>query len=128
MADVRKDTEGIPKAAVFEHSAHEVHRSAVTAADGSYPANTDSAINSDGWEVVDYDIEVTAIEGEEASIEVAPIYWNPLAEKWFKGESDFLTATGTYRLRAEARGAYTFLAVESFTGDSFSLNVWSSKS
>lgn len=128
MANVRKDSNGIPKAAVFEHNSYETHRTSVTTVDSTYPVNTNNGIESDGWEVIDFDIEVVSITGDDPSIEVAPIYWNPSAEKWFKGESEFLTETGNFRLRAESRGSIAYLAVESFVGTNFSINVWTSKS
>lgn len=128
-ANVARDASGIPKRAVFEHESTAAHRSGVTSVDGSDPADTSGAVDSEGWEVVDFDIDVT-LGGTDPVAEVAPIYYNSVAEAWFKGESVFISETGKYRVRCEARGSFVFLKLISLDGTTptIDMDVWSSLS
>jgi len=127
MANVRIDENGVAKGVVFEHTAPAVHRSNVTAADGSDPGASSAGVDAAGYEAVDFDLDVT-LGGTDPLVEVAPIYFDATADAWFQGESAFFTATGRYRVRAEARGAITYLKVVALTGTSptLDLDAWAS--
>ncbi len=124
MANVRIDANGVPKGAVWEQTAPLAHRTSVTAADGADPASS-AGIVTDGYECVDFDLDVT-LGGTSPMVEVAPIYYDATAAAWFRGGSMFFTATGRYRVRAQARGAATYLKVVALTGTSptLALNAW----
>ena len=126
MANVRIDANGVPKGVVWEQATPAAHRSSVTAADGADPASS-AGIVTDGYEAVDFDIDVT-LGGTNPMVEVAPIYYDATASAWFRGASMFFVATGKYRVRALARGASTYLKVVALTGTSptLSLNAWAS--
>lgn len=128
MANVRIDANGVPKGAVWEQTAPVAHRTSVTAADGSDPASS-AGIATDGYQAVDFDIDVT-LGGTDPMVEVAPIYYDATASAWFRGASAFFTATGKYRVRAEARGALAYLKVVALTGTSptLALNAWAALS
>ena len=129
MANVRIDNNGVPKGAVFELTAPAAHRTSVTAVDGSEPGSVASGVNADGYAHVDFDIDVT-LGGTDPMVEVAPLFYDATSTHWFRGESAYFTATGRYRLRADARGAVVFLQVVSLTGTSptLSLSAWASLS
>jgi predicted ATPase len=80
-------------------------------------------------EHIDFDVDVT-LGGAAPLVEVTPLYYGATADAWFRGESAFFTATGRYRLRAEARGARVFLAVTALEGDTptLDLDAWASLS
>ncbi len=128
MPNVRIDDNGVPKAAVFEHTASVVHRSSVTAVDAVDPDLEDS-LDASGFEHVDFDLDVT-LGGTDPLVEVTPLYYGATADAWFRGESAYFTDTGRYRLRVEARGARVFLAVTALEGDTptLDLDAWASLS
>ena len=125
MANVRIDANGVPKAPVFEQSTPVAHRTGVTAADGSDPANASDGIDCAGFEAVDFDLDVT-LGGTGPMVEVAAIHYDATANAWFAGESAFLTANGRYRLRSHVRGATVYLKVVALTGTTptLDLDVW----
>ncbi|MEI7925826.1 MAG: hypothetical protein WCI61_06535 [Chloroflexota bacterium] len=127
MADVRLDHNGVAKGAVIELTAPVAHRSGVTAADGGEPGSTSLGVNADGYQHIDFDVDVT-LGGTLPMVEVAPLFYDATAAHWFRGESSYYTATGRHRLRVEARGGVVFLQVVSLTGTSptLSLSVWAS--
>ena len=127
MADVRLDDNGVPKGAVIELTAPVLHRDEVTAADGDEPEAASDGVNAEGYQHIDFDIDVT-LGGTTPMVEVAPLFYDATAEHWFQGESAFYTATGRHRLRVEARGGIVFLQVVSLTGTSptLSLSAWAS--
>lgn len=129
MANVRIDQNGVPKHAVFEQTAPVVHRSGVTAVDGSDPVGATSGVASDGYAAVDFDVDVT-LGGTNPMVEVAPIYHDATSNTWFRGESAFFTSSGRYRVRAETRGATVYLKVLALTGTSptLSMSAWASLS
>ena len=129
MANVRIDSNGVPKGAVVETTAPAAHRSGVTAVDGSDPGSTSLGVNADGYQHVDFDISVT-LGGTNPMVEVAPLFYDATAALWFRGDSAYYTATGRYRLRVEARGTIVFLQVVALTGTSptLSLSAWASLS
>jgi len=127
VADVRLDDNGVPKGAVIELTAPVAHRSAVTAADGGEPASVADGVDAEGYQHVDFDIDVT-LGGTTPMVEVAPLFYDATAAHWFLGESAYYTATGRHRLRVEARGGVVFLQVVALTGTSptLSLSAWAS--
>lgn len=129
MVDVRIDANGIPKAEVFEQTTPVLHRSGVTAVDASDPASPASGVDAAGYRFVDFDVAVT-LGGTEPLLEVAPLFYDATAAQWFRGPSTFITVTGRYRVRVDARGATTYLAVVGLSGMSptLSLSAWSSRS
>ena len=128
MTDVRLDSNGVPKAAVFEASTPVVHRISVTAVDSSEPS-VSAGVDASGFEFVDFDLDVT-LGGTTPAVEVAPLHYDATAAHWFRGASTLFTASGRYRFRVEARGGVVFLDVVALTGTSptLSLNVWASLS
>jgi hypothetical protein len=128
MANVRIDANGVPKGAVWEQTVPVAHRTNVTAADGADPAPA-AGVATEGYEVVDFDLDIT-LGGANPAVEVAPIYYDATADAWFRGASTTYSATGRYRLRAEARGALAYLKVLALTGTSptLALNAWASMS
>lgn len=127
MANVRIDSNGIKKGDVFDHTSPVAHRTSVTAADGADPASVTAGIDGDGYGAVDFDVDVT-LGGTNPLVEVAPIYYDATASAWFRGESAFFSQSGRYRVRAETRGAVSYLKVVSLTGTSptLALNAWAS--
>ena len=99
----------------------------MTAVDGSDPASVAAGIDGDGCGAVDFDVDVT-LGGTNPLVEVAPIYYDATANAWFRGESAFFAQSGRYRVRAETRGAVSYLKVISLTGASptLALNAWAS--
>lgn len=128
MPNVRIDENGVPKAAVFEQSAPTAHRTGVTAVDSADP-EVEDALDAAGFAHIDFDVDVT-LGGADLLVEVTPLYYGATADAWFRGESAFFTATGRYRLRADARGARVFLAVTALEGDTptLDLDAWASLS
>ncbi len=129
MANVRIDSNGVPKGAVFETTAPAAHRSSVTAVDSGQPGSTSAGVNAEGYAHVDFDIDVT-LGGTDPMVEVAPLFHDATAGNWFRGESSYFTASGRYRLRVEARGTIVYLQVVSLTGTAptLSLSAWASLS
>lgn len=129
MANVRIDSNGIPKGAVFDQTAPVLHRNAVTTPDLADPASAAGGLATDGYLAADFDIEVT-LGGADPLVEVVPLFYNPVAAAWFRGDAAFFTESGRYRLRAETRGAAVFLKVAALTGGSptLQLSAWASLS
>ena len=129
MANVRIDSNGVPKGAVFETTAPAAHRTNVTAVDSGEPGSTSAGVNAEGYALVDFDVNVT-LGGTNPMVEVAPLFYDVTAAHWFRGESSYFTASGRYRLRVEARGTIVYLQVVSLTGTAptLSLSAWASLS
>lgn len=125
MADVRLDENGVPKGAVVELTAPVAHRSGVTAADGGEPGALSDGVDAEGYQHVDFDLDVT-LGGTNPMVEVAPLFHDATAGHWFRGDSAYYTGSGRYRLRVEARGGVVFLQVVALTGTSptLSLSAW----
>ena len=125
MANVRIDANGVPKAPVYEQATPVLHRSGVTTVDASDPEDAVDGIDCAGFEVVDFDLDVT-LDGTGPMVEVAAIHYDATADAWFAGESAFLTASGRYRFRSHVRGATVYLKVVALTGDTptLDLDVW----
>jgi hypothetical protein len=128
LANVRIDANGAPKGAVWEQTVPVAHRGNVTAADGADPAQAGGVV-TEGYEVVDFDLDVT-LGGTNPTVEVAPIHYDATAAAWFRGASTTYSASGRFRVRATARGALTYLKVIALTGTTptLALNAWASMS
>lgn len=70
MPNVRIDDNGVPKSPVFEQATPIAHRTAVTTVDAGDP-NTEDAVNAEGYEHVDFDLDVT-LGGTDPLLEVTP--------------------------------------------------------
>jgi hypothetical protein len=118
----------VPKGAVWEQTVPVAHRTNVTAADGADPAPS-AGVVAEGFEVIDFDLDIT-LGGTNPAVEVAPLYYDATAAAWFRGAPTTYSATGRYRLRANVRGALTYLKVIALTGTSptLALNAWASLS
>ena len=121
MANVRLDANGVPKGPVYECQTPILHRSGVTQADASDPADASGAVDSDGYRCCRFDVELTGTV-TEATVQV--LFWNGTAAKWFGGASYQFTAGGRYALAiADARGAKLYLKVKSLSGTNPSLTA-----
>lgn len=129
MANVRIDSNGVPKGAVVELTAPAAHRASVTAVDGGEPGSVALGVNAEGYQHIDFDLDIT-LGGTTPMVEVAPLFYDATAAHWFLGESAYYTATGRHRLRVGARGGVVFLQVVALTGTSptLSLSAWASLS
>ena len=121
MANVRIDENGVPKGPVYEHTTPAMHRSGVTAVDGSDPGDTSGAVDCAGYRQCRFDITVTGVGF--TSLEVQAIFWNARQSLWFAGGSRKFTSTGQHALVVDVQGSYVFLKVTAFSGTSFSLSV-----
>src|SRR5689334_20583412 len=124
MTDVRLDSNGVPKAAVFDAATPVVHRSGVSAVDVSEP-DVEDGVDASGYERIAFDLDIT-LGGTTPGVEVAPTFYDATADHWFRGDSAFYGVNGRYRLDVEARGALVFLEVVALTGTSptLDLDVW----
>ena len=121
MANVRIDENGLPKGPVYEHTTPVVHRTGITAVDGSDPVDTSGAVNCAGYHQCRFDITLSGTGF--TSLEVQAIFWNSRHSPWFAGGSRKFTSTGQHALVADAQGSYVFLKVIAFSGTSFSLSA-----
>jgi hypothetical protein len=128
MPNARIDDNGVPKAAVYEHTTPVLHRDGVDAVDAGDPDEAD-AVDAAGFEHVDFDLDVT-LGGDDPLLSVVPLYYSAGADGWFGGDAAYFTESGRYRLRVAARGARVFLAVAALDGDepTLDLDVWASLS
>ena len=132
MADVRIDTRGVPKAPVYEEAATVLHRQALTAPDGSDPADAGVGVDCAGFRRVRFDVDAGGSTGLTA-LNVQILNWNAAAGKYFRGAArEFsdaeLAANAVPALEAEVRGARVFLKVVSATAGSLLLNVYATPS
>ena len=121
MANVRLDANGLPKGFVYEPTAPTVHRSNVTAVDAGNPVGAAGAVDCTGYEQCRFDITITGTGFQ--SLEVQCLFWNSRQSAWCSGGSRSFTATGTYALVVDARGAIIYLKVTAFSGTSFTFNA-----
>jgi hypothetical protein len=121
MANVRIDANGLPKGLVYEASYPAVHRSGITAVDASNPPDTSGAVDCTGYECARFDIGITGTSFQ--SLDVQVLFWNARQGVWCGGGSRRFTATGTYALVVDARGAMIFLKVTAFSGTSFNFSA-----
>ena len=121
MSNVRIDQNGIPKGPVYDPLAPVLHRSAVTAVDSADPVDTSGAVDCAGYRECRFDITIAGTGF--TSLEVAALFWNSGQSKWFTGASRIFTAIGQHALAVEARGAFVYLKVVTFSGTTFSLSA-----
>ncbi|MDA0271114.1 MAG: hypothetical protein DWG83_01830 [Chloroflexi bacterium] len=129
MARVRLDENGVPKGAVVEQVAAALHRSGVDGVDEGDPVSPSDGVDASGFAFVDFDLDV-ALGGDDPLLEVTPLFFDGVAEAWFRGPPSFFVESGRFRVRVEARGAVVFLAVTALEGDepTLDLDVWASVS
>jgi len=124
MANVRIDSQGVPKGPVYEEMTPILHRSDLTAADPSDPTSASDGVDCSGYRNVRF--ELTALK-------VQLLVWDVTAGKYFRGgehsfDQEELAANPIPSLEAEVRGATVFLKVVSATAASLSISVYASLS
>lgn len=132
MANVRIDSQGVPKGPVYEETMPILHRSGLTAADPLDPTSASAGVDCGGYRNVRFDLDTSGSTGLTA-LKVQLLVWDATAGKYFRGgEYSFgqaeLAANPIPSLEAEVRGATVFLKVVSATATSLSLSVYVSLS
>jgi hypothetical protein len=132
VANVRIDSQGVPKGPVYEGTTPVLHRSGLTAADPSDPTSVGEGLDCTGYRNVRFDVDTSGSIGLTA-LKVQLLAWDSTAGKYFRGaERSFgqgeLAANPIPSLEAEARGATVFLKVVSATATSLSVSVYASLS
>jgi hypothetical protein len=132
VANVRIDSQGVPKGPVYEETTPIRHRSGLTAADPSDPTSASAGVDCGGYRNVRFDLDTSGSTGLTA-LKVQLLVWDATASKYFRGgEYSFgqaeLAANPIPSLEAEVRGATVFLKVVSATATSLSLSVYVSLS
>jgi len=132
VANVRIDSQGVPKGPVYEETTPIVHRSGLTAADSSDPTSASAGVDCSGYRNVRFDLDTSGSTGLTA-LKVQLLVWDATAGKYFRGcERSFsqaeLAVNPIPSLEAEVRGASVFLKVVSATVASLSISVYASLS
>lgn len=132
MANVRIDSQGVPKGPVYEETTPILHRSDLTTADPSDPTSASDGLDCSGYRSVRFDVDTSGSTNLTA-LKVQLLVWDATAGKYFRGgERSFgqeeLTANPIPSLEAEVRGATVFLKVVSATAASLSISVYASLS
>jgi hypothetical protein len=132
VANVRIDSQGVPKGPVYEETTPIRHRSGLTAADPSDPTSASAGVDCGGYRNVRFDLDTSGSTGLTA-LKVQLLVWDATAGKYFRGgEYSFgqaeLAANPIPSLEAEVRGATVFLKVVSATATSLSISVYVSLS
>ena len=132
MANVRIDSQGVPKGPVYEETTPILHRSDLTAADPSDPTSASDGLDCTGYRSIRFDVD-TSGSTDLTALKVQLLVWDATAGKYFRGgERSFgqeeLTANPIPSLEAEVRGATVFLKVVSATAASLSISVYASLS
>ena len=132
MANVRIDSQGVPKGPVYEETTPILHRSDLTAADPSDPTSASEGLDCSGYRNVRFDVDTSGSTGF-TSLKVQLLVWDATAGKYFRGgersfDQEELTANPIPSLEAEVRGATVFLKVVSATAASLSISVYASLS
>ncbi len=120
MTNVRIDENGLSKAPVYDPTAPLLHRSAVTAVEGSDPAES-AGIDTSGYEEARFDVDIGGTGF--TSLEVQVLFWSSRLSQWFGGGKRLFTGTGRHATTAMCRGQKIYLKVTAFTGTSFTLNA-----
>ena len=128
MANVRIDSQGVPKGPVYEETTPILHRSGLTAADPSDPTSASAGVDCSGYRNVRFDVD-TSGSANLTALKVQLLVWDATAGKYFRGsERSFgqeeLAANAIPSLEAEVRGATVFLKVVSATAASLSISVY----
>lgn len=131
MADVRIDSQGVPKGPVYEWTAPVLHRQ-VTAVDSADPTAKSQGVDGSGYRRTRFDIDTTA-STDLTALTVQLLVWNDTAGRYFGGAvREFsqaeLAASPVPSLEAEVRGATTFLKVTAATATSLSLSIYAALS
>jgi hypothetical protein len=132
VANVRIDSQGVPKGPVYEVTTPILHRSGLTAADPSDPTSTSEGVDCSGYRNIRFDVD-TSGSIDLTALKVQLLVWDATAGKYFRGgERSFsqqeLAANPVPSLEAEVRGATVFLKVVSATAASLSISVYASLS
>ncbi|MDP2948696.1 MAG: hypothetical protein Q8P22_04080 [Chloroflexota bacterium] len=132
MANVRIDSQGVPKGPIYEETTPILHRSGLTAVDAADPTSASQGLDCAGYRNVRFDVDTTGSSGLTA-LKVQLLVWNATSGKYFRGaERSFaaadLAANPIPSLEAEVRGAIVFLKVVSATATSLVVSVYASLS
>jgi hypothetical protein len=132
VANVRIDSQGVPKGPVYEETTPILHRSGLTAADPSDPTSASAGVDCSGYRNIRFDVD-TSGSANLTALKVQLLVWDATAGKYFRGsERSFgqeeLAANAIPSLEAEVRGATVFLKVVSATAASLSISVYASLS
>jgi hypothetical protein len=128
VANVRIDSQGVPKGPVYEETTPILHRSGLTAADPSDPTSASAGVDCSGYRNIRFDVD-TSGSANLTALKVQLLVWDATAGKYFRGsERSFgqeeLAANAIPSLEAEVRGAAVFLKVVSATAASLSISVY----
>ncbi len=132
MANVRIDSQGVPKGPVYEETTPVLHRGGLMAADASDPTSASEAVDCTGYRNVRFDVD-TSGSTDLTALEVQLLVWDATAAKYFRGgersfDQEELAANPIPSLEGEVRGATVFLKVVSATAASLSISVYASLS
>jgi hypothetical protein len=132
VANVRIDSQGVPKGPVYEETTPILHRSGLTAADASDPSSAGEGVDCSGYRNIRFDVD-TSGSSELTALKVQLLVWDATAAKYFRGgERSFgqeeLAANPIPSLEAEVRGATVFLKLVSATATSLLVSVYASLS
>jgi len=120
MTNVRIDENGMSKAPVYDPTVPLLHRSSVTAVEGSDPAES-AGIDTSGYEEARFDVDIGGTGF--TSLEVQVLFWSSRLSEWFGGGKRLFTGTGRHATTAMCRGQKVYLKVTAFTGTSFTLSA-----
>ena len=93
MTNVLIDENGLSKAPVYDHTAPLLHRSAVTAGEGSDPAGS-ASIDTFGYEEARFDIDIG--RAGFTSLEVPVLFWSSRLSQWIGVGKRLFTGTGPH--------------------------------
>lgn len=132
MANVRIDSQGVPKGPVYEETAPVLHRNGLTTPDPSDPTTTSEGVDCTGYRNVRFDVD-TSGSTDLTALKLQLLVWDATAAKYFRGgertfDEEELAANPIPSLEAEVRGATVFLKVVSATAASLSISVYASLS
>jgi len=132
VANVRIDSQGVPKGPVYEETTPILHRSGLTAADPSDPTSVSEGVDCTGYRNVRFDVD-TSGSTDLTALTVQLLVWDATAAKYFRGgersfDEEELAANPIPSLEAEVRGATVFLKLVSATATSLSISVYASLS
>jgi hypothetical protein len=132
VANVRIDSQGVPKGPVYEETAPILHRSGLTTPDASDPTTTSEGVDCTGYRNIRFDVD-TSGSTDLTALKLQLLVWDATAAKYFRGgqrsfDEEELAANPIPSLEAEVRGAIVFLKVVSATATSLSISVYASLS
>jgi hypothetical protein len=132
VVNVRIDSQGVPKAPVYEGTTPVLHRDDLTAPDAADPASAQDGFNCAGYRNARFDVD-TSGSVDLTALTVQLLVWNATAGMYFRGAERTFDATELAdnpipSLEAEVRGATVFLKVVSATATSLLVSVYASLS